>query len=155
MMHVPLSGISKKVTLSDRIYVWSVLCLSEETLLLRPPFLTFPLARYLWDFELNSLTIVHFVLGPINVFEQSPRPNIQFWALTPTIIIIINQFFFLISFKIFLLPQYIKLNFWFINYNLSISNLYYQKLGSFIINSYCDLNIKIIFVRIKNYWYIL
>ena len=53
------NGVSWKVALSERIYVWSVLCLFEETLLFGPPFLTFPLACYLWDFELNTLTIVH------------------------------------------------------------------------------------------------
>ena len=45
--------------LSNRIYVWSVFCLSNETLLLGPHFLTFPLACYLWDFELNTLTMVY------------------------------------------------------------------------------------------------
>ena len=40
-------------------YTWSVLCLSKETLLLEPHFLTFPLACYLWDFELNTLTMVY------------------------------------------------------------------------------------------------
>ena len=49
--------------MSDRIYIWSILCLSEETLLLGPPFLTFPLACYLWEFELNTLTIVHSSLN--------------------------------------------------------------------------------------------
>jgi len=36
-----------------------VLCLSEETPLLGPPFLTFPLAYYLWYFELNTFIIVY------------------------------------------------------------------------------------------------
>ena len=45
--------------LSNRIYVWSVFCLSNETLLLGPHFLTFPLACYLQDFELNTLTMVY------------------------------------------------------------------------------------------------
>ena len=36
-----------------------MLRLSEETLLLGPPFLTFPLACYLWDSRLNTLTIVY------------------------------------------------------------------------------------------------
>ena len=35
-MHVPISGISWKVTLNDRIYIGSVLCLSEGTPFLRP-----------------------------------------------------------------------------------------------------------------------
>ena len=58
MMHVSLSGISY-VTLSNKIDVWSVLCLFEETFLLGPHFLTFPFACYLWNFELNILTIVY------------------------------------------------------------------------------------------------
>ena len=37
------------------------------------------------DSELNTLTIVYSFLGPINVLSQSPRLNIQFWALIPTI----------------------------------------------------------------------
>ena len=59
-----------------------MLCLFEETLLLEPTFLTFPLTRYLWDFELNTLTIVHSysdqstssdkVLGPIYNFGPLP-----------------------------------------------------------------------------------
>ena len=76
-----------------------MLCLSEETLLLGPTFLTFPLARYLWDFELNTftiplarylwdfelntLTIVHLFLDQSTSSDktQNPRPNIHFWAL--------------------------------------------------------------------------
>ena len=58
-MHVPIGGISWKVTFHDRIYIWSVLCLSEEILLLKQPSTTFPFATYLCDFELNTLTIVY------------------------------------------------------------------------------------------------
>ena len=59
VVHVPISGISWKVTLNDRIYIWSVLCLSEEILLLGPPFLNFPLATYSWDSELNTFIVVY------------------------------------------------------------------------------------------------
>ena len=58
-MHVPIGGISWKVTFHDRIYIWSVLCLSEEILLLKQPSTTFPFATYLCDFKLNTLTIVY------------------------------------------------------------------------------------------------
>ena len=55
----PSSGVSWKVTLSDRIYIQSTLGLFEEIFLLRTPFPTFPLESYLGDFELNTLTIVY------------------------------------------------------------------------------------------------
>ena len=58
-MYVPISEISWKVTLNDKIYIWPVLGLSEETILLEPLFPTFPFARYLWDFELNTLTTAY------------------------------------------------------------------------------------------------
>ena len=46
VMLAPSSGVSWKVTLSDRIYIWSVLDLSEEIFLLWTPFPTFPLEYY-------------------------------------------------------------------------------------------------------------
>ena len=55
----PSSGVSWKVTLSDRIYIRSVLGLSEEIFLIGTPFPTFPLESYLGDSELNTLTIVY------------------------------------------------------------------------------------------------
>ena len=55
----PSSGVSWKVTLSDRIYIRSTLGLFEEIFLLRTPFPTFPLESYLGDFELNTLIIVY------------------------------------------------------------------------------------------------
>ena len=59
IMHVPINGISWKVTLDKMIYIWSMLHLSEETLLLGlfPP--TFPLATYSRDSKFNTLTIVY------------------------------------------------------------------------------------------------
>ena len=47
------------VTLNDRIYIWLVLCLSEEILLLGPPSSTFPFATYSWDFKLNTFTTIY------------------------------------------------------------------------------------------------
>ena len=55
-MLAPSSGVSWKVTLSDRAYIRSTLGLSEEIFLLRTPFhwnITFV------DFELNTLTTVY------------------------------------------------------------------------------------------------
>ena len=62
-----------------------MLCLSDEILLLGPPFLTFPFAYYLWDFELNTLIIVYSSSDQPMSSDQSLRSNIQFWALIPTI----------------------------------------------------------------------
>ena len=84
-MHVPLSRVSCRVTLGSRIAIWSVLHSSEEN---NPPWTTFP------DLSTRMLLIEFWtwypycyllVLGPINVLGQNPRPNIQFWALIPTI----------------------------------------------------------------------
>ena len=75
------SGVSWKVALSDRIYVWSVLCLSKETLLLGPPSLTFPLTYYLWDFELNTLTIVHSSSNQSTSSNKAPGPIYNFGPL--------------------------------------------------------------------------
>ena len=87
VMLAPSSGVSWKVTLSDRICIRSALGLSEEIFLLGTPFPIFPLEYYfrgLWtQYSHNCL----FVLGPINILSQSPMPNIQFWALIPTTII--------------------------------------------------------------------
>ena len=58
-MHVAFNETSWKVTWSDRIYIWSVLRLSEEAILLGPPFPTFPLACYLWDSEPNTFTTIY------------------------------------------------------------------------------------------------
>ena len=59
IMLAPSSGVSWKVTLSDRICIRSALGLSEEILLLETPFPTFPLEYYLGDSKLNTLTIVY------------------------------------------------------------------------------------------------
>ena len=48
-----------KVTLNDRIYIWFVLRLSDEILLLGPPPPTFPFTTYSWDFKLNTLTTIY------------------------------------------------------------------------------------------------
>ena len=55
-----------------------MLCLSEETLLLGPTFLTFLLARYLWDFELNTLTIVHSSLDQSTSSDKTQGPIYTF-----------------------------------------------------------------------------
>ena len=57
--HAPSSGVSWKVTLSDRICIRFVLGLFEEIFLLGPPFPTFPLVCYLGDSKLNTLTTVY------------------------------------------------------------------------------------------------
>ena len=89
VMLAPNSGVSWKVTLSGRICIRSMLGLSEEILLLGPLFPTFPLACYLGDSELNTLTTVYSSLDQSMSLAkaQGPRPNIQFWALLPTIFI--------------------------------------------------------------------
>ena len=86
IMHIPINGISSKVTLDKRIYIWSVLHLSEEILFLEllPP--TFPFATYSRDSKLNTLTIVYLSLdyptflakaqGPIYNLGPHPYKNI-------------------------------------------------------------------------------
>ena len=71
----------RRSLLNDRIYVWSMLCLSEETLLLEPPFLIFPLACYLWDFELNTLTIVHLSSDQSMSLDKAQGPIYNFGPL--------------------------------------------------------------------------
>ena len=87
--HTPNNGVSWKVTLCGKICIQPVLGLSEEIFLLRLPFPTFPLACYLGDSELNTLTTVYSSLDQSMSLAkaQGPRPNIQFWALLPTIFI--------------------------------------------------------------------
>jgi len=58
-MNAPITETPWKFTLNIMIYIWLMLGLFEETILLGPPFPTFPLARYLWDSELNTLTIAY------------------------------------------------------------------------------------------------
>ena len=58
-MHVPTSRSCWKATLIDRIYLWSVLCSSEDILLLGSPSTAFLFASYLWDSELDTLTTVY------------------------------------------------------------------------------------------------
>ena len=58
-MHALISGVSWKVTLSDRICIQFVLRLSDETLLLGPPVPTFLFACYLWSSKLNTITTVY------------------------------------------------------------------------------------------------
>ena len=59
VMLAPSSGVSWKVTLSDRICIRSSLDLSDKIFLLKTPFPTFPLECYLGDSKLNTLTIVY------------------------------------------------------------------------------------------------
>ena len=59
IMHVPINGISWKVTLNKMIYIWSVLHLFEETLLFGLFPLTFSFATYSRDSKLNTLIIVY------------------------------------------------------------------------------------------------
>ena len=76
-MHVPLRGISWKVTLSDRIYVWSVLHLSKETLLLRPPF-----HLHVTYGTLNLTPLVLFIRPQTNQ-RPRPKPKAQYTILGP------------------------------------------------------------------------
>ena len=96
IMHVPINGISQKVTLDKRIYIWSVLHLSDEALLLRlfPP--TFPFATYSRDSKLNTLTTVY---SSSDHPHSRSRPKAQYiiWALIP------RGFFFFFFFHIRLL----------------------------------------------------
>ena len=80
-MHILLNRISQKAPVSDRIYVCSVLCLSEKTLLLEPPFLTFPLTCYLWECELNTLTIFHSSSDQLTSSEKAQGPIYHFKLL--------------------------------------------------------------------------
>ena len=63
-------------------YTWSVLCLSEETFLLGPHFLTFPLACYLWDFELNTLTMVYSSSNQSTSLAKTQDPIYNFGPLS-------------------------------------------------------------------------
>ena len=65
-----------------------MLCLSEKTLLLGPPFLTFLLACYLWDFELNTLTIVYSSSDQSTFLVKVQDPICNFWPLSLQNIII-------------------------------------------------------------------
>ena len=94
IMHVSLNGISWKVTLSDRVYIWSVLRLSEETILLGPHFLTLPLACYLWDSELNTLIIVYSSLDQSTLSIKAQVPIYNFRPYTYNIY---NFFFFFLE----------------------------------------------------------
>ena len=82
IIHVLISGISWKVTLIDRIYIWSVLCLSEEILLLGPPPPTFPFATYSWDFKLNTLTTVYSFSDQSTSSAKAQSPIYSFRPLS-------------------------------------------------------------------------
>ena len=100
IMHAPINGISWKVTLDKRIYIWSVLHLSDETLLLDlfPP--SFPFATYSRDSKLNILTTIYsYSDHPI----FSAKAQYIIWALILTLSngIISQQLIFHIIFFIF------------------------------------------------------
>ena len=90
-MHIPLNRISWKATLSDRIYIRYVFCLFEETLLHRQPFLIFPLACYLWDFELNTLTIVYSSSDQSKSSAKAQGPIYNFGLLSLQYIFLIYK----------------------------------------------------------------
>ena len=81
MMYVPINGISWKITLNKRTCIWSVLHLSEGTLLLGIFPLTFLFATYSRDSKLNIFTIV---------YSSSDHPTFLakaqyiIWTLIPT-----------------------------------------------------------------------
>ena len=81
----------RRSLLNDRIYVWSMLCLSEETLLLEPPFLIFPLACYLWDSELNTLTIVYSSSNQSKSSAKTQDPIYNFRLLSLQYIFLIYK----------------------------------------------------------------
>ena len=76
-MLAPSSGVSWKVTLSDRICIRFAFGLSEEIFLLGTLFPTFPLECYLGDSELNTLTIVYSSLdqSTSSIKAQDPIHN--------------------------------------------------------------------------------
>ena len=83
VIHVLISRASRNPTLIDRIYLWSVLCSLEVTLLFGPPSPAFLFVSYSWDFELDTPTYCLSVLKQTNVLGQGSRPNIRIWALVP------------------------------------------------------------------------
>ena len=70
-MHVPINGISWKVTLNKGIYILSVLHLSEEILILGLPPPTFPFATYSKDYKFNIF---------ITVYSPSNQPTLSIKA---------------------------------------------------------------------------
>ena len=68
-----------------------MLCLSEETLLIRPLFLIFLLACYLWDFELNTLTIVYSSSDQSKSSAKAQGPIYNFGLLSLQYIFLIYK----------------------------------------------------------------
>ena len=77
-----IGGIPWRVTLNDGIYIWSVLCISEKMLLLRPPSLTFPLATYSWDSELDTFTTLYSFWDQPTSSAKAEGPTHNFGPLS-------------------------------------------------------------------------
>ena len=79
MAHVPIIRDSWKVTLIIRIYIWSVLSLSEEVFLLELPPYLYPAPYVL---SLNHL-LPFGRPRTTHALGQGPRPNCIIWAHDP------------------------------------------------------------------------
>ena len=103
IMHDPLNGISWKVTLSNRIYIWFVFRLSEETILLGPP------SHSHGTYRILNLTppLLFICPRPINALGQNPIDNFRPLSLQvflkkniDTIIqIVVERWFFFFFFE--------------------------------------------------------
>ena len=80
IMHVPISGTSWNVTLRDRIYIWSRLCLSEERLLVGLSSQSFYLHL---THEILSLIPSLLFIRPWTNQRPRPRPKAQYTISGP------------------------------------------------------------------------
>ena len=82
-MHIIINRISWNVTLDDRTHFLISALFSRGDTPTRPTF-TIPLiSSLLMEFKVLHLHYCLFVLGPLSVLRQGPRPNIYSWASYP------------------------------------------------------------------------
>ena len=73
---------SWKVALSVNVCTWSVLYWFEEIILLGPTFSTFPLLFYLWDSDLDTLTMIYPSSNKLKPSAKAQGPIYEFGPLT-------------------------------------------------------------------------